>query len=150
MSVEVTMNNNLTKLLEKQTKEFQVKIRKEIAKISVKHFKDGFRTGGGQTDAGKWAKRKNQESLAEKKQLSSQEKRELGRAILVKTGSLRNSIKIYKITSDQIIIRSNMPYSARINFGTNNMPAREFLGKSSVLAKKIEVAIEKMLKSNIK
>ena len=150
MSVEVKMTNNLSKLLEKQTKEAKIKIRKEIALISVKHFKDGFRTGGGQTDAGKWAKRKNQEALAEKKQLSLQEKRELGRAILVKTGSLRNSIKIYKITSDQIIIRSNMPYSSRINFGTSYMPAREFLGTSAVLKRKIEIAIEKMLKSNIK
>ena len=136
MSVEISMTNNLSKLLAKQTKEAKIKINKEIALISVKHFKDAFRNGGGQTDSGKWAPRKNN--------------RDPERAILVKTGSLRNSIKIHKISEKEIVIRSNMPYSDRINFGTSYMPAREFLGKSSVLNKKIEVAIEKMLKSNIK
>lgn len=134
--VSVTMVNNLSKLLEKQTKQAKIAISKEVALITVRHFKAGFRTGGGQTDAGKWAKRKNNIDPE--------------RAILVKTGSLRNSIKIYKVTSDQVIINSNLDYSNRINFGTNNMPAREYLGKSSVLTKKIETVIEKMLKSNIK
>ena len=131
--VSVTMVNNLSKLLEKQTK---INISKEIALIAVRHFKAGFRNGGGQTDAGKWAKRKNNKDPE--------------RAILVKTGSLRNSVKTYKITSDQVVISSNLDYSDNINFGTNNMEAREFLGKSTALDRKIETVIEKILKSNIR
>jgi phage gpG-like protein len=132
----VTMVNNLSKLLEKQTKQAKINISKEIALITVRHFQSGFRNGGGQTDAGKWAKRKNNKDPE--------------RAILVKTGSLRNSVKIYKITSDQVVISSNLNYSDNINFGTNNMEAREFLGKSTALDRKIETVIEKILKSNIK
>jgi len=136
MYVDVTMAYNLTKILEKQTKEAKIKIAKEIARISVRHFQAGFRSGGGKTDAGKWDKRKN--DIDPK------------RAILVKTGSLRNSIKAYKISSNQIIINSNLPYSANINFGTSKMVAREFLGPSHVLDRKILNAVDKMLKENIK
>jgi phage gpG-like protein len=130
------MAYNLTKLLEKQTKEVKLKIAKEIARISVRHFKAGFRSGGGQTDAGKWEKRKN--DIDPK------------RAILVKTGSLRDSVKIYKINADQIIINSNLPYSGSMNYGYGDMPAREFMGPSHLLDRKILNVVDKMLKENIK
>lgn len=132
----VTMVNNLTKILEKQTKDVKMNIAKEIATISVKHFQDAFRQGGGQTDAGKWEKRKDNKDPQ--------------RATLVKTGSLRNSIKIYKITPNNIVINSTLPYSSDINFGTRKMVAREFLGKSKKLDQKIIRAVERMLKNNIK
>ena len=130
------MVNNLSKLLEKQTKQAKIAISKEVALITVRHFKAGFRTGGGQTDFGKWEKRKNNIDPE--------------RAILVIDGDLRDSINPYKITPDQVVVGSNLKYSGWINFGTNNMDPREYLGKSTALEKKLETAIEKMLKSNIK
>ena len=53
------MNNNLTKLLEKkQTKEFMQNTKNRT--ISVKGLKYEFQDWRHQTDAGKWAKKKNQ------------------------------------------------------------------------------------------
>jgi phage gpG-like protein len=104
-----------------------------LGNIAVNHFKMGFRRGGHQTEASKdgWAKRRNPDR---------------GRAILVKRGKLKRSIRIRGRRFNRITIgTSGVPYASRHNEGMK-MPKREFIGASKALEKKIEKQILKMMK----
>ncbi len=99
----------------------------------------GFRKGGGQTDAGAWEKRKSK-------------KDDKGRALLVKSGKLRDSISVISGSWDKIVIGSRgIVYAAIHNFGLQGkafgkysfkMPQREFLGESQQLNTKIQRIIK--------
>ena len=105
-------------------------------------FVKGFRTGGGQTDAGAWDKRKS----------NNEGKR---RSILVKSGALRNSIQVLRTRFEAIVVGSTGLVYARIhNFGlmgkafgkySFKMPKREYIGKSTELEKTIKTKIEREL-----
>jgi phage gpG-like protein len=138
MEAEIKMNKKFLEFLQKQTKQAAIDIAKEFGVVAVKHFKDGFRGGGGKTDKGKWQPRKNNS--------------EPERAILVKTGSLSRSIKIKSFSTSKVVIGtdSSINYADKLNFGTQNMPAREFLGKSEELKRKMQRVAERMLKDKIK
>lgn len=137
MSVDIEMNTKFIEFLSKKTKKAGLAIAREFAVSSVKHFKEGFQTGGGKTDAGKWKNRKNNVDPE--------------RAILIKTGSLQRSIKIKSISAKSVVIGtdSSVPYAARINFGDETMPAREILGVSASLTAKLKRIAARILEKEL-
>jgi len=115
-----------------------------LANLAVNHFKEGFKKGGGQTDAssGGWKSR------------AASSKRNLGRALLVDTGALRRDIRKNKVSFPYTEIGAgNTPktnkYAYVHNQGIGRMPKREFIGKSKVLStaidRKILLSIKKAL-----
>ncbi len=112
-----------------------------VANIAVLHFKEGFKKGGGQTDAssGGWKAR------------AANSKRNLGRAILVDTGALRRDIRKGKVSFPYTeITAGNTPktnkYAYVHNQGIGRMPKREFIGSSEILNKRILRRIKKEFK----
>lgn len=111
-----------------------------IANDVENHFLDGFRKGGGQTDAGMWRPRRGD--------------RDSGRAILVKSGDLRADIKRREVNFKRIVVGTrNIAYAAVHNEGGRagrgrgfTMLKREFIGKSRILESKIKFLIENELK----
>lgn len=109
-----------------------------IANMAMNHFLEGFRKGGFMTNASQsgWPKRKLEDK---------------GRAILVKSGDLRDSIHKKVVTfSDITIATKQVAYARRHNEGLKNMPKREFMGKSKVLNQKIGVKLYQMVKKVMK
>lgn len=108
------------------------------------HFVEGFKKGGGQTDAGKWKPRKRED------------RKRPGRAILVDKGILRNDIKRRKTSFKRTVVSTiNTDYAVIHNeggqglaFGKHSftMPKREFIGKSKKLNEKTVKIINNELK----
>lgn len=128
---------------EKKLKDLE-KTKKIVAKglgsLSVAFFKESFRgSQAGFIDEGlkKWKEVKRREKGAKAKTSSRT------RAILVKTGQLKNSIKVQSATFEKITIGSYKKYAAVHNFGLKagrglgfTMPKRQFVGNSAQLTKK--------------
>lgn len=76
----------------------------------------------------------------------ARQKKDSGRAILVKTGNLRRSIRVKSASMNKIIIGSDLDYSAVHNYGTNKMPQRKFIGDSENLRKELTKTITKEIK----
>lgn len=76
-------------------------------------------------------------------------KKDNGRAILVKSGRLKRSIQASKITLDQITISTDVAYAGVHNFGEGYMPKRQFIGKSRKLNREVIQTIKTELKSNL-
>lgn len=110
------------------------------------HFKEGFRTGGGQTDAsaGGWKPRKRETRLTR------------GKGILVGRGDLMRDIKRRKTSYGRAIVSTQDTIYANIHnegltgkaFGKHpfKMPKREFMGKSKKLETKMNEIIVKELR----
>ena len=84
-----------------------------VGKLAQNHFVSGFRTGGGQTDAseGGWKPRTSKDK-------SDRRNPNKNRAILVKTGHLRNSIRLMEYKFDRIVIATKgIPYASIHNEG---------------------------------
>lgn len=88
-------------------KKFKVTKRKlprlignEVVRFSKNRFRAAAWTD---TSATKWKKRKDPKKK--------------GRALLVKSGKLRNSIRIISANLDKIVVGSSMPYAAAHNWG---------------------------------
>ena len=98
----------------------------KLSNEAVNHFKGNFRAQGFvDSTIEKWQPRK---------------KADPGRAILVKSGRLRNSIRVTKKTVKEIRIGSDVVYAPVHNYGLKagrgkgfRMSVRKFLGKSAVL-----------------
>lgn len=118
----------------RQAKRLKQILPRIVANEALNHFLEGFRRGGKQTDqsASGWAKRKRPDRS---------EVRRGRRAILVKTGALRNDIKVRRTTFQKIIISTldTGAYASVHNLGNpaRNTPQREFLGKSRKLDAKV-------------
>lgn len=95
-----------------------------IGMLAKKQFTDNFNKGG--FDGQKWKPRK-----------PTKNKRDVGRAILVKSGVLKRSITSRVQGWDRIVIGSYTPYSQRHNEGLYGMPQRKFIGDSKILDKKV-------------
>jgi hypothetical protein len=103
---------------------------KVIANNSLNWFMQGFRKGGGQTDASKngWGTR-------------GPRKNESGRQrkTLIKTGALRRDFQVLKAVFGKIVLGTrSIPYAARHNEGITDrlgrkMPQAEFVGDSKEL-----------------
>lgn len=127
------------------------KFKKNIPRIagveSMKFFKQSFRRQGfHDVTLVKWQKRKD--------------KKDQGRAILIKSGALRKSLRISRITKRGFSVSSELPYSAVHNEGSKapkrrkgrsgrkgkkNMPKRQFMGKSRRLNRIIEKKLDRRL-----
>lgn len=103
-----------------------------IARTAENQFKDNFRMGGFLDGSViPWAGRKIADA---------------GRALLVKTGRLKRSIRAAPgYNFDHIKIASDVPYARYIQEGTKTMPPRKIIGESQALTSKIKMYIKKSL-----
>lgn len=121
--------------IDKKLKGSERKILTILGNMAKNHFLEGFRKGGGQTDAslGGWKERKNPGSRQNR-----------GRALLVKTGNMRDNIKVTSVTSSEARVTvKDIPYAIYHNEGTRRLPKREFIGRSKELEKELEKRITK-------
>lgn len=115
----------------KATERFKKTLPVIIANNSKNHYLEGFRRGGKMTDKsrGGWKSRKKADKIATR------------RAILVKSGQLRDDLDVRKTTFEEIILGTqDIIYASVHNEGQQSgrgagftMPQREFLGQSSAL-----------------
>jgi phage gpG-like protein len=87
------------------------KLPKEIGDLAVNHFLDGFQREGLESEP-KWTPRKG--SFGD---------RTTRRNLLVKTGKLRRSIRIIRLTPTSVSIGSDMPYAQIQNEGGITHPS---------------------------
>ena len=110
---------------------------KVIANDSIRFFLSGYKKQGFE----------NKIFEAWKPRLNKGKGRDLTRSILVDSGALRrslsNSVKL--ATWELIKFQVEVPYAGYINYGTDKMVARKFIGKSKELDKQIFVKINKVV-----
>ena len=132
-------NNQAAKLI-KQKQMIETELRNFVTVISVEaknHFTKSF-ADQGFTDKGlvKWQPRKSRS-------------RDDGRAILVKTGNLRRSIRVISRSINEVVIGSDLPYAQVHNEGgrtrRGRMPKRQFIGESAVLNRKILARLDRII-----
>lgn len=103
-----------------------------ILGAKIRNFSmDAFRKQGW-TDSGfeRWKPRKYK-------------KKDEGRAILVKRGKLKRSIKVRSANWTRVIVGSyGIPYASVHNYGSRKMPKRTFLDKSQRLERELKGMIE--------
>ena len=122
--------------LNKAVKELKESLPRQIANVAKNHYVEGFRRGGKQTD----------ESLAGWAQRKKQDRQKTRRAILVKTGALRNDVDVRKTTLNEIVLGTkDVDYGEYHNEGTDIQPKREFLGDSRKLDRKIVRLVNKRM-----
>lgn len=131
--------NNLTKVRSKRLKKRTVK---KIGKRAENFYKDNFRRQGFlDSKVNKWKRRKGNTDP--------------GRAILVKSGTLRNSIRNTRNTDKRATIQTEgVKYAYIHNFGGKagrkrraKIPQRRFIGKSKKLDKEIRNIIKDEFKN---
>jgi phage gpG-like protein len=128
---------------EQKIREFQLSKRTLpaiIGNMAKRHFVEGFRKGGF-TDItfDPWAERKKKDRVDGNGTNT--------RAILVKNGHLRRSIRVRVATFSLIEIGAyNIPYAVFHNTGAGKMPKRQFIGESATLNRKIKARINKEFK----
>ncbi len=113
---------------------------KKVADESRSFFMKGFRDGGFNQDGivEKWQEvdrrkpDKNAYKYPKQKGLSRRTK-----PILVRTGRLRNSIRITSISFGRSVIRSDVPYARYHNQGTKYIKKRKFIGRSKYLDRRV-------------
>lgn len=135
----------------------QIKLQKSLqAFISVmatdakKHFVASFRNQGFTDETlTRWPSRKNEISGG----IASVRKRSAGsRAILVKTGDLRRSVRVINRTINKVVLGSDLPYAQIHNDGLYGrawgkhrfkMPKRQFIGHSRKLIDHLKKDLDK-------
>jgi len=139
--------------LQKNVDKFKIEIPTIIAELAKNHYLKGFAKGGGQTDKSisGWEKRKLKiKDFTSGRKTRLKAKRQIGRALLVDTGQMRNDIDIQKATFNEIIIGTDATdYASYHNEGTDKMPQREILGYSTELNKKVEKAVKEEINNLI-
>lgn len=107
----------------------------------VKSFKNqGFEYNG----IKKWQARKGEIGVGGLARVKK--KSDSSRAILVKTGNLRNSIRVESANMRRIKIVSDVDYGKYHNDGTNKLPKRQFIGESETLKRELTDIITKNVK----
>ena len=132
--------------IRKVSKKLRAKLPLVIANKAKNHYLEGFRRGGRMTDKSRagWDTRKGRD------------KQRGNRAILVKSGALRNDLDIRKTTLEEIVLGTqDTIYASVHNNGERagrgagfQMPQREFLGDSLSLDRKINTLIRKKMKES--
>lgn len=69
------------------------------------------------------------------------------RAILVKTGRLRKSLRRVNKGFKAIVIKTNVPYAVFHNEGTKRLPKRQFVGHSRKLIDSLKVKLNEKIKN---
>jgi phage gpG-like protein len=134
----------------------QVKLQKTLtAFITVmgtdakNHFVKSFRNQGFEDDSiQRWQPRKNEISGG----IARLRRKSLGsRAILVKTGDLRRSVRVISKSYRSIVVGSDLPYAQIHNDGLYGnaygkyrfkMPKRQFIGHSNKLIRQLRVKLD--------
>jgi len=82
-------------------------VPRKIAVIAVQHFEESFQMGGyNEEPFQKWKDRK-----------SPKNRRNIGRAVMIKTNTLGRSLRAKTITKKMIVIESDVPYAEIHNDG---------------------------------
>ena len=107
-----------------------------IGNMAKNHYQQSFRRQGFfDMVLSPWAARKTKEKGR-------------SRAILVKSGFLRDSIKVIKATWNRIVIGTvGADYASYHNLGKDPQPKRQFMGRSNVLNNKIRRRIRREIKT---
>lgn len=135
------------KILIKAQKEVALAVKdmvNEMGVMAVNHFTKSFANQGFDDNGIKrWQSRKKEISGG----IGRVRKRDAGsRAILVKTGRLRKSLRKRRSGLFAVTITSNVPYAAFNNDGIiGRLPKRQFVGYSSNLNKKIIARLDKRI-----
>lgn len=67
------------------------------------------------------------------------------RSLLVQSGRLRKSIRLSRVTSYSVTIGTSVPYAKYHNEGTERLPQRQFVGRSTELNRRLQ----RMIKAKI-
>lgn len=135
-------NNKLKPFIDTDLKTWKIekaKLPAILTQEAVNFFQENFRLQGFlDSTVDKWKNRKKLDS---------------GRAILVKTGQLRRSIRKIHATPSRMVVGSTVKYAGVHNFGLRagrgkgfKMPKRQFIGRSKTLEKTLQKIIERALK----
>lgn len=147
------MSNDLERFGQ-QLRGYLKTLPREMGKAVVLESADNFRRQGYESDAGAvvpWVARKRPDTIKSRKK-GDKGKRIANprqRAILVKTGRLRRSVRIVATTATSVTVGSSEDYAEAQQEGTKKIPARPFitLGRSTKekLVKKISAGITGLL-----
>jgi phage gpG-like protein len=121
----------------KQIEAFKPQLNKMVEAagvLAVNHFTKSF-SDGGFTDESleRWKPRKRSE-------------RGKSRAILVKSGRLRRSLRSRRLGNLAVKIMTDVPYARVHNNGEGRMPKRQFIGYSGKLNRQIIAFLDKNIK----
>lgn len=125
-----------------------------IGNMAVKHFQQSFRAGGFTDDVFQpWQPRKGELQRRGPAMVRSRGRfGQSSRAVLVRSGDLRRSVRIKSARFSRIVIGSDLDYAAIHNYGLEGkawgrhrfkMPKRQFIGNSAVLNRQIMKRIER-------
>lgn len=114
---------------------------RQVGNIAKNHFLKSFKDGGFTDESfSPWKARKTRD----KSDRRNPNKR---RALLVKTGQLKRSIRVGRATWNRIEVGSyQIKYAARHNQGLAGMPKRQFIGESGQMNRKIKEKIRSEIK----
>lgn len=104
-----------------------LKLSYSVGNVARNHFLDNFKNKGfvnGGVLA--WKKRKDSRNT---------------RSLLVKTGRLKQSIRVKRYNSNEVVIGTDTPYASYHNEGTERLPKRQFIGDSKELDAKVKATI---------
>lgn len=148
------MKFNNAKILSDAQKEVVKALKDSVNTMgteAVKFYTLNFRKQGfDDENIEKWQPRKGSfySGIA---RLRKRERKESGRAILVKSGALRRSLKYYRSGLSSVIITSNLPYANAHNEGIRGrLPKRQFVGDSAKLNKLIIRKLDKRIQTIFK
>lgn len=117
----------------------------KLGNEAVNHFKDSWRQQGfDDNHVVPWKPRKGQIRA-----FSVSKKSDSGRAILVKTGTLRRSFQM-QAAFTKVVVTNDTPYGIFHNEGTKKLPKRQFMGESVTLNQKFGLAIMRFMKKAFK
>ena len=70
--------------------------------------------------------------------------------IMVRTGRLRNSIRITQLSFNRSVIATDVPYANYLNQGTKYIKKRKFMGRSKTLDRRVNALIKKEIRALFK
>ena len=110
----------------------------ELGTLGLKFFDESFERKGFKDVT---------EIMWERRKLNINDEDKDPHPLLEKSGALRESVRVLSKDENSITLGSTLPYASVQNDGnkSRNIPAREFMGKSEDLQKKIEELVLKEL-----
>lgn len=129
--------------METNMKVFYKGLSHELGNESRNHFVDSWRNQGF-TDRSlrKWKEVKRR--IQGTKEYKYPKKKGIGRrtrAILVKSGNLRRSVRILEYAKKYVVLGSDLAYAGVHNAGSDTMPKRQFVGRSHALESRMQKII---------
>ncbi len=151
------MSQDALKQFRQDLRTYLKKLPRELGKAVVLESADNFRRQGYENEQGAvvpWAPRKNAKVHGRTRKDGGRDRRYKNprqRAILVKTGRLRRSVRIVATTATSVTIGSSETYAEAQQEGNGRLPARPFItfGRSAQqkLMRQIAIKITGLLSS---